>query len=113
MFLRPVESRFGTRAPSVEKVVEVTKARRGEIIASGGAAAASQLGLTTQLPVRQVYLTSGPFRESILASKFWSSSMHRVRSIRWQTVVQVRSCARLIGSVPRLHDKPCGPAVKD
>lgn len=49
-----------------KKLCEVTKARRGEIIASGGAAAANQLGLTTQLPVRQVYLTSGPFRESIL-----------------------------------------------
>ncbi|WP_370987192.1 DUF6088 family protein [Bradyrhizobium sp. DN5] len=33
------------------------------MIASGAAAAANQLGLATQLPVRQVYLTSGPSRE--------------------------------------------------
>ncbi|WP_271585713.1 hypothetical protein [Bradyrhizobium sp. CCBAU 53415] len=37
------------------KVVEETKARSGEIMASGGATAANQLGLTTQLLVRQVY----------------------------------------------------------
>ena len=60
MYLRPVESRFGTRAPSVEKVVEATAAQSSETIVSSGAAAANRLGLTPQVPVRQVYLTSGP-----------------------------------------------------
>jgi hypothetical protein len=63
MYLRPVESRFGTRAPAVEKVVEATAARNSETIVSSGAAAANRLGLTTQVPVRQVYLTSGPSRQ--------------------------------------------------
>lgn len=62
IYLRPVESRFGVRAPSVEKVVEETKVRSGETIVSSGAAAANHLGLTRQVPVRQVYLTSGPSR---------------------------------------------------
>lgn len=62
IYLRPVESRFGIRAPSVEKVVEETKVRSGETIVSSGAAAANHLGLTRQVPVRQVYLTSGPSR---------------------------------------------------
>jgi hypothetical protein len=61
MYLRPVESRFGTRPPSVEKVVEAV--RNSETIVSSGAAAANRLGLTTQVPVRQVYLTSGPSRQ--------------------------------------------------
>jgi len=61
-YLRPVESRFGTRAPLLEKVVEETNARSGEITRCGGAAAANQLGFTMQLLVRQVYLTSGPSR---------------------------------------------------
>lgn len=62
MYLRPVENRFGTRAPAVEKVVEATAVRTSETIVSSGAAAANRLGLTTQVPVRQVYLTSGPSR---------------------------------------------------
>nr|WP_244485091.1 DUF6088 family protein [Bradyrhizobium tropiciagri] len=41
------------------KAVEETKARSGEIISSEDAAAANKLGLTRQLTVRLVYLTSG------------------------------------------------------
>jgi hypothetical protein len=63
MYLRPVESRFGTRAPSVEKVVEAAAVQGSETIVSSGAAAANRLGLTPQVPVRQVYLTSGPSRQ--------------------------------------------------
>jgi hypothetical protein len=63
MYLRPVESRFGTRAPSVEKVVEAMAVQSSETIVSSGAAAANRLGLTSQVPVRQVYLTSGPSRQ--------------------------------------------------
>ena len=62
LYVLPVESRFGVRAPSVEKVVEAVAAQRGETIAPSGAAAANALGLTTQVPVRTVYLTSGPSR---------------------------------------------------
>lgn len=62
LYVLPVESRFGVRAPSVEKVVEAVAVQRGETIAPSGAAAANALGLTTQVPVRTVYLTSGPSR---------------------------------------------------
>lgn len=89
IYLRPVESRFGVRAPSVEKVIAETKVRSGETIVSSGAAAANHLGLTRQVPVRQVYLTSGPSCRLHLASKSWSSSMHRVGSLPWRTDVQV------------------------
>lgn len=62
VYVLPVESRFGVRTPSIEKVVEAVAAQRGETIAPSGAAAANALGLTTQVPVRKVYLTSGPSR---------------------------------------------------
>ncbi len=61
-YMLPVETRFGTRAPSVEKMVEALSASTGEIVASHGAAAANALGLTTQVPVRAVYITSGRSR---------------------------------------------------
>jgi hypothetical protein len=62
LYLRPVESRFGPRPPSVENVVRAVREQRGEVVASNGAAAANALGLTTQAPIRMVYLTNGKSR---------------------------------------------------
>lgn len=47
VYLLPVTSRFGTRLPSVEHVVEAL-ALRGEVIVSSSAAAANSLGLTLE-----------------------------------------------------------------
>ena len=62
LYVRPIESRFGSRPPEAEKLVEAIAHARGETIASHGAAAANALGLTTQVPTRSVYLTSGRSR---------------------------------------------------
>lgn len=62
VYLRPVQTRFGRRSPSVEQAVEALAQQRGEVIVPNGAAAANALGLTTQVPVRAVYLTSGRSR---------------------------------------------------
>jgi hypothetical protein len=69
LYVLPVKSRFGTRAPSAEKVVAESARLRGETIASHGAAAANHLGLTTQVPMRTVYLTSGPSRQLKLGAQ--------------------------------------------
>jgi Family of unknown function (DUF6088) len=62
LYVRPVATRFGERPPSVESVVAALGKSKGETIASHGAMAANALGLTTQVPVRSVYLTSGRSR---------------------------------------------------
>lgn len=62
VYVRPSESRFGKRPPAVEKIVEGLSRTFGETLVRNGAAAANQLGLTTQVPVREVYWTSGPSR---------------------------------------------------
>jgi Family of unknown function (DUF6088) len=64
----PVEGRFGTRAPSAVKMVEGLANQRGETIVSHGAAA-NTLGLTTQVPMRAIYLTSGPSRRLYLVTR--------------------------------------------
>lgn len=69
LYLRPVKNRFGTRAPSTEKTIEGVSAQRGETIVPSGAAAANALGLTTQVPVREIYFTSGPSRKLSLGSQ--------------------------------------------
>ncbi len=69
VYLRPISSRFGTRSPSVEQAVEALASQRGEVIVPSGAAAANTLGLTTQVPVRSVYLTSGRSRTMSLGKQ--------------------------------------------
>ena len=59
-YVTPVTTRFGTRAPSPEKVVQALSTRTGETVMPHGASAANALGLTRQVPIREVYLTSGP-----------------------------------------------------
>ena len=62
LYVLPVEGRFGARPPESAKVVRAIVEQHGENVVPHGAAAANELGLTTQVPVREVYLTSGPTR---------------------------------------------------
>ena len=66
IYVCPVETRFGLRPPAVEKVIASLSALWGETIVPCGGAAANALGLTTQMPVQSVYLTSGPNRKLTL-----------------------------------------------
>lgn len=62
-YAAPVFSRFGSRAPAPEKVVKALAEQSGEIVVPHGASAANVLGLTQQVPIREVYLTSGRTRK--------------------------------------------------
>ena len=62
-YVNPVSSRFGTRTPAPEKVLESLAAQSGETVTPHGAMAANALGLTQQVPIREVYLTSGRTRK--------------------------------------------------
>jgi hypothetical protein len=63
IYVMPVSSRFGTRAPAPEKVVQSLAVQSGEVVTPHGANAANALGLTQQVPIREVYLTSGRSRK--------------------------------------------------
>ena len=69
VYMQPVETRFGSCAPSVEKAIDSLSALWGETIVSFGASAANVLGLATQNPVLFVYLTPVPTADC--------ASMHR------------------------------------
>lgn len=62
-YAAPVRSRFGPRPPSVEAVVQAIEVICGETIVANGAAEANALGLTTQVPTRDVFITSGRSRK--------------------------------------------------
>jgi Family of unknown function (DUF6088) len=63
LYAAPVSSRFGTRAPAPEKVVQSLAVQGGDLVTPHGANAANALGLTQQMPIREVYLTSGRSRK--------------------------------------------------
>ena len=87
VYVRPVETRFGPRPPSIDKVIESLAALWGETIVPCGGAAANALGLTTQVPVRSVYLTSGPNRKL----KLGEVTVDLRHAPRWQLVAPHRS----------------------
>jgi hypothetical protein len=80
LYLRPVSSRHGVRSPSVQKAVDALASQKGEVIVPSGAAAANTLGLTTQVPMRLVYLTSGRSRTIC----FGNQAIELRHAPRWQ-----------------------------
>lgn len=63
IYVAAVETRFGVRPPAPEKVVHSLANALGEVLVDHGARAANKLGLSTQVPVRYVFLTDGRSRE--------------------------------------------------
>lgn len=59
VYMRPIQTRFGRCAPSIHKSLQALSELWGETIVPSGGGAANWLGLTTQNPIRSVYLTSG------------------------------------------------------
>ena len=80
LYVRPIESRFGSYAPPAEEVIKQLARIRGETVVSHGAAAANALGLTTQVPMKVVYLTSGPSRHLKLGAQL----VELKHAPRWQ-----------------------------
>jgi hypothetical protein len=62
LYVCPLESRFGLRAPAAEKVAHAYSEQRREVAVSTGAVAANFLGLTAQVPIRLAYWTNGRSR---------------------------------------------------
>ena len=108
VYLHPIKSRFGTRAPSVEQAVEALAAQRGEIIVPNGAAAANALGLTTQVPVRSVYLTSGRSRTMTLGKQL----VELQHAPRWQLALADRPAGQAVRALAWLGPEKAETALK-
>lgn len=107
LHVRPVESRFGARAPTTEKVVAGLAELRGETVASHGAAAANALGLTSQVPVRSVYLTSGPSRTLRLGRQ----SVEMRHAPAWQLALAGRPAGEILRALAWLGPSKAGGAL--
>jgi len=108
VYVRPVASRFGTRAPSIEQAVEALATQRGEVIVSNGAAAANALGLTTQVPVRSVYLTSGRSRTMNLGKL----AVELRHAPRWQLALANRQAGQAVRALAWLGPEKAEAALE-
>lgn len=88
----PVQGRFGVRPPSTEAIVEAIESTSGETVVASGAAEANALGLTTQVPTREVFLTSGPSRRLKLGNR----EVELKHGNRWQMLLGKRPAGKAI-----------------
>ncbi len=108
IYVLPVANRFGTRAPSAAKLVEGLAIQRGETIVRHGAVAANALGLTTQVPMRAVYLTSGPSRRLKLGAQ-----MVEFRHVPgWQLIFPGRTAGDVVRALAWLGPEKAGEAIR-
>lgn len=108
IYVLPVESRFGARAPSTVKMVEGLANQRGETIVPHGAAAANALGLTTQVPMRAVYLTSGPSRRL----KLGAQTVEFRHAPVWQLIFPGRAAGEVVRALAWLGPEKAGEAIR-
>ena len=69
IYCKPIETRFGPLFPSVEELVKAIARRDNAQILPTGETAQNQLGLSTQVPMNSVYLTSGSARKLVLQGR--------------------------------------------
>jgi hypothetical protein len=108
IYVLPVESRFGIRAPSTVKMVQGLATQLGETIVSHGAVAANVLGLTTQVPMRAVYLTSGRSRHL----KLGAQTVEFRHAPIWQLIFPGRPAGDVVRALAWLGPEKAGEAIR-
>ena len=102
-----LEGRFGPRPPSTEAIIAAVEAGSGEIVVASGAAEANALGLTTQMPIREVFLTSGPSRVLHLGKR----AVELKHGSRWKLVLGKRPAGMAIRALAWLGPDRASSAV--
>jgi Family of unknown function (DUF6088) len=107
VYVKPVKTRFGTRAPTAEKVIERFAATRAETIVPHGAAAANSLGLTTQVPTKLVYLTSGRSR----TLKLGAQVVEMKHAPRWMLLPSHRAAGEAVRALEWIGEHRAAEAL--
>ena len=107
-YVAPHQGRFGSRPPSTESVVQAIEASCGETVVANGAAEANALGLTTQVPTREVFLTSGASRLLHLGSR----CVELKHGNRWQLLLGKRPAGKVIRALSWLGPEGAPAALK-
>jgi Family of unknown function (DUF6088) len=107
LYVRPVKTRFGIRAPAAEKVVERFATTRAETVVPHGAAAANSLGLTTQVPTKLVYLTSGKSRKF----KLGAQTVEMKHAPQWMLLPSHRAAGEAVRALEWIGEKRAAEAL--
>jgi hypothetical protein len=108
IYVLPVTSQFGSRAPSTGKMVEALSTLSGETIVLHGGAAANTLGMTTQVPMRAVYLTSGRSRRLKLGKQI----VEFRHAPAWQLISPGRIAGDVVRALAWLGPEKAGKALQ-
>lgn len=108
VYASPVHGRFGSRPPSTQAVVEAIESVSGEMVVANGATEANVLGLTTQVPTREVFLTSGPSRKLRLGNR----NVELKHGSRWQLSLGRRPAGMAIRALFWLGPEQAPAALK-
>ena len=107
-YVAPCHGRFGVRAPSTESVVQAIEMSGGETVVANGAAEANALGLTTQVPTREVFFTSGRSRKLQLGNR----CIELKHANRWQLLLGKRPAGMVIRALFWLGPDAAPAALK-
>ena len=107
-YASPVQGRFGTRPPSSESIVKGLESNSGETVVAHGAAEANTLGLTTQVPIREIYLTTGPSRRLKLGNR----EIELKHGNRWQMLLGKRPAGKAIRALIWLGPEQVSSALQ-
>lgn len=104
----PVAGRFGSRPPSTETVIQAITSTQGETVVPSGAAEANALGLTNQVPAREVFLTSGTSRKLQLGKR----TVELKHGNRWQLALGKRPAGKAIRAIAWLGPEHASAALQ-
>ncbi|MBW8078438.1 MAG: hypothetical protein GJU76_10280 [Gallionella sp.] len=107
IYVAPVSGRFGTRVPAPEKVVKAMAEQSGDVVAPHGARAANALGLTQQVPIREVYLTSGKTRKL----KLGHSEVLIKHAPRWMLALGTRQAGAAVRALAWMGPTHAGESL--
>ena len=108
LYAVPIQGRFGVRPPATQAIVQAMEAAQGEVIVANGATEANALGLTTQVPTREVFLTSGASRTLHLGNR----TVEFQHAKRWLLALGKRPAGRAIRALSWLGPEQGASALK-
>ena len=94
LYVRPLDGKYGRRPPSVDRIVASIAKLKGEDVQPAPAILANRFGLTTQVPMRESYQTSGSRR----TLKLGKATVEMRRGPKWLFAIESKA-VREIASV--------------
>lgn len=108
LYAKPTLTRWGPCPPSVESVVQFIASSTGEVVARHGGMIANALGLTTQMPIRYVYLTSGRSRRV----RVRNHSFELLHAPKWQLMMPAKYAGDVIRAIAWFGEARIGESLK-